>query len=169
MTGPRLFRSLLLSLFLLSTASCATGPITEQYRKEALSEGLTFPMVLADPDHYIGDMVLWGGSIVETINLAEETEIIVLETPLGTNERPGEAINSRGRFIALSSKFLDPAVYREGRKITLAGRVAGKRALSLGQTTYTYPVVMVKQFYLWPRNPPYYRGWVPWWDVWIGF
>jgi outer membrane lipoprotein len=171
MTRYPLFRFLVLGLSLLVASTCANPPIAKQYRQEAQSEDLTFSMVLQNPDAYVGDIVLWGGSIIETRNFKEGTEIIVLETPLGREERPRSAKQSGGRFIAMSSRFLDPALYKAGRKITLAGQITGKKALSLGETTYTYPVVTVKQLHLWERRPRYVYhvypyddwGWGPYW------
>lgn len=164
---------LLLSLLLVMASACATEPIAKQYRQEARAEDLTFSMVFQNPEAYVGDIVLWGGVIVETTNLKNGTEIIVLQTPLGGEERPKSAKHSRGRFIAMSEKFLDPALYRWGRKITLAGQVAGKKTLALGKTSYTYPVVTIKQLHLWKRRThyvyPYYWGWGPYWGWWPGY
>jgi len=133
-------------------------------------------MVLGNPDAYVGDIVLWGGTIIETKNLREGTELIVLETPLGRRERPRSAKHSGGRFIAMSGRFLDPAVYAAGRQITMAGQVTGKKTLSLSETTYTYPVVAVKQLHLWERRPHYVYyypyddwGWGPYWGYDSGF
>ena len=86
-----LFRFLALSLLLVALSACATKPIAKQYRQEAKAEDLTFPMVLQNPDAYLEAIVLWGGVIIETKNLKEGTEMIVLETPLGRGERPKSA------------------------------------------------------------------------------
>lgn len=167
MTRHRLLSFLALSLSLFVGSTCATKPIAKQYREEAKAEDLTFPMVLQNPDAYVGDTVLWGGDIIEIANAQEGTRIVVLETPLSGHERPKGAQQSQGRFIAMSSKFLDPAVYKKGRKITMAGVVAGKETLPLGNANYTYPVVTVKQLHLWERRPRYvyspynYGGWGP--------
>lgn len=152
------------SLVLLVSTGCATKPIAKQYRQKADAEDVTFPMVLQNPETYVGDVVLWGGVIIETKNVKNGTDITVLETPLKGSERPKGRSYSRGRFIAHSSKLLDPEIYRNGRKITLAGVVRGKETLPLGETSYTYPVVSVKQLYLWEPRPNYaypYSYWGP--------
>jgi outer membrane lipoprotein len=135
-------------------------PISKAVRQEA-REGPTFSMVLQDPTAYVGSIVLWGGRIIETIPQSEGSEIIVLETPLDYLEEPEAAKYSRGRFIAKSSKLLDPEIYKKGRKITLAGEIVGKEKRPLGKAQYTYPVVMIKELYLWKKKrvyayPPYY-------------
>lgn len=153
---------MLSGLSLLVISGCIY-PISKELRQEA-KEDLTFSMVLQNPKAYIGSIVLWGGKIIETINVPDGMEIIVLEMPLDYGEMPEDERRSRGRFIAKSSKFLDPAIYKEGRKITLAGEIIGSETKPLGKTQYTYPVVMIKQLHLWRKQrpvspPPYYWGW----------
>ncbi len=169
MTARNRFSIYLLSGIFLAVLLGCPGPISKEYRKEAAAEHLTFPMALKNPDAYTGDTVVWGGIIIKTTVNRGGTEIIVLETPLGGGDEPKSASYSRGRFIASSSKFLDPAIYREGKKITLAGQITGKKTLPLGEATYTYPVISVRQIYLWEPPPyryPYYYnwGWGPYWD-----
>ena len=152
----------------LSMAGCAY-PISEQLRKE-VTEDVTFPIVLKNPSAYVGDIVLWGGFIIRIENLKEGVEIFVLETPLDHWEDPEPAQYSRGRFIAKTNKFLDPAVYTKGRKITLAGEIVGGTTLPLGKTEYSYPVVTVKQLHLWKKVPyyPYYPYYYPWYGPYYG-
>jgi outer membrane lipoprotein len=169
MTHHRL-EFLTLGLILLLASGCATMPIAKEYRNEAAAQNITFSMVLQNPDAYVGRTVLWGGSIIETKNISSGTDIIVLQTPLNRGETPLSPEYSQGRFIARSTYLLDPEIYQRGRKITLAGVLGGKETLPLGETTYTYPVVAVKQLYLWPKPrqyaypyPYYYDGWGPYW------
>lgn len=158
---------LALGLIALVVSGCAARPIAKEYRQRAAAEDVTFSMVLANPDAYVGDVVLWGGIIIKTENLKKGTNIMVLETPLQGSERPGARSYSRGRFIARSSKLLDPEIYRRGKKITVAGVVSGKQTKPLGETTYTYPVLSLKQIVLWQSYHrryayPYY-WWGPYW------
>ena len=151
-----------LALILLTIAGCAY-PISQEIRGE-IRPDLTFPMVFGNSDAYIGSIVIWGGSIIETLNHGEETEIIVLETPLGYEEKPEGQEYSQGRFIVKIQKFLDPAIYRAGRWITVGGEIMGKETKPLGGTSYTYPVIRSKQLYLWQRPrvyayPPDYYWW----------
>ena len=83
-------RSWLLALcvFLILISACATSPIDKQYRQEAKADNLPFPMALRNPDAYIGDTVVWGGTIIKTSNLKKGSQIIVLETALGSDTRP---------------------------------------------------------------------------------
>ncbi len=151
---------------LIFISSCA-APISKRYRQEA-TPNVTFPLVFQDPAAYKGSIVIWGGVIIRTVNLKNGSELFILETPLGSREKPKGSDYARGRFIAISSSYLDSLVYRRGRKVTLAGEVAGEREIvSLkGKQSYTYPVVMIKDIHLWKRArawypayyPPYYYG-----------
>jgi outer membrane lipoprotein len=174
MSDAKVSRFLVLGVWLLILSGCAY-PIFSSLRQE-VNPNVTFSMVLKDPTAYVGAVVLWGGIIVETLNVGpKETDMIVLESPLSWDEKPKAAKYSQGRFIARNPTFLDPMVYRKGRKITLAGQVIGKETKSLGKTQYTYPLVMVKELYLWERErraypAPYYYDpwWGPWYSPWYG-
>jgi len=48
--------------------------------------------------------------------------------------------------------FLDPAEYPRDRRITVAGRVTGTQIRSVGDYPYSYPVVAVTQYRIWPRR-----------------
>ena len=52
---------------------------------------------------------------------------------------------SKGRFLALYKGFLDVAIYRRGREVTIGGKITGKRVLELGEIEYTYPFVEIKE------------------------
>lgn len=183
MIGHKLLRFLVAGLLGATVSACATVPIAEQYQQAAKTDNVSFSSVLQNPDAYISNIVLWGGSIIETTNLKNGTEIIVLQEPLGSGDRPENAESSLGRFIAMSPKFLDPFIYRNGRKITLAAQVTGKKTLQLGETSYTYPVVTIKQLHLWKNRQTYYYaypydywyygwgpyGWYPWYPWYPGY
>jgi outer membrane lipoprotein len=160
----------ILGLLLFLISGCAY-PISKNLRQE-VDQSVTFPVAFKDPAAYVGKIVLWGGVVVETVNRGpKETDIIVLETPLGWDEKPKATQYSQGRFIARSQEFLDPIVYQKGRKITLAGELIGKEIRPLGKTEYAYPLVLVKELYLWEKTyrvypQPYYYD--PWFGPWYG-
>jgi outer membrane lipoprotein len=154
MVGGKLHRFLLCCLFLLLIWGCAY-PISKQLRQE-VNKNITFSMVLEDPSKYAGSIVIWGGEIIQTINLKDGTEIMVLQTPLGSWEKPRDEEHSQGRFIAKGSGYLDSEIYRRGRKITVAGEIIGKEIKPLGEIKYTYPVVEIRELRLWARERIYY-------------
>jgi outer membrane lipoprotein len=143
---------LMFCLFL--TAGCAS-PISKELRQEAARD-LTFSMVLQRPEEYKGSTVIWGGYIIRTVNRVKGTEFYVLETPLGTRLKPEDREYSQGRFVARSSRYYDPKVYGRGRKVTIAGKVAGEQLGKVGELPYVYPLVQIEEMHLWRREPVWY-------------
>lgn len=148
-------------------------PISKQLRSEA-DKTLTFQRVFQNPEAYKGKIVIWGGEVVETIHQKDGTTlIIVLQRPLDWTEEP-EFRRSEGRFIILVEGYIDPYVFRRGRRITVAGEIQGRKVMRLGELEYPYPLLLSKQVYLWgdyyyyPYPYPYYPWgyygyYGPWW------
>jgi outer membrane lipoprotein len=137
---------------LLLLVGCA-HVISEETLKQ-VDRNATFAQVVKEPDAYKGRTVLFGGAIIETINVADKSRMIVLQQPLGRRDRPVAGDVSEGRFIILTSGFLDPAIYSPGRQITVAGKVVGKEKHPMGEIEYTYPVIEKQGLYLWPVAAP---------------
>ena len=161
----------LLFFIFLFLPGCA-HVISKNLRVE-VDPSLTFKQVLQDPEPYKGRMILWGGEIIETTNQEDRSTLIeVLQRPLGWGDEPKEAYPSEGRFLILADTYLDPYIYRRGRKITVAGMVLGEKITSLGKMDYHYPLVSSRQAYLWPvyyyPPYPYNPGWYydPWYPGW---
>jgi outer membrane lipoprotein len=122
---------------------------------------LTFKEAFQNPDAYRGRTVIWGGDIVKTINQKDGTTLIeVFQRPLGWKEEPKVGPASGGRFLVLAEKYLDPYIFRKGRKITVAGEILGVQIRPLGEMDYRYPLLSSLQIYLWSEyydSPgPYY-------------
>jgi len=137
---------------MLLLAGCA-HVISKETLKE-VDRSATFAQVVKAPDAYVGKTVLFGGEIIETKNFADKSQIVVLQHPLDSRDRPVAGDVSEGRFIILTSGFLDPAIYSPGRQITVAGRVVGNEKHPLGEIEYTYPVIEKQGLYLWPAAGP---------------
>ena len=165
MGRPERMGLLIVALLMAGLLGCASYPISKQFRA-SVSKDVNFTMVLRNPSAYVGAKVIWGGRIVETTNSANGSEIIILETPLMGYEEPAPAEYSPGRFIAESTEFLDPAIYKAGKRVTIAGEVTGGTTKPLGSTEYTYPVVTIDELHLW-SEPHYYAyepyDYWPWW------
>jgi outer membrane lipoprotein len=131
-------------------AACA--PVISQQVLDEVDDSLRFLDILADPDAYRGRSVLLGGYVIETRNLPEKTLIMVLQSPLGYRKEPAPESSSKGRFIVSVAGFIDPAIYRPGRKVTIAGTISGKDVRLVGEVEYTYPVITKKEIYIWPEE-----------------
>ena len=125
--------------------------------KQVLNEvdrNATFAQVVKAPDDYKGKTVLFGGTIIETKNFTDKSQVVVLQHPLDSRDRPVAGDVSEGRFIVTTPGFLDPAIYSPGRQITVAGKVVGKEKRPMGEIEYTYPVIEKQGLYLWPVAGP---------------
>jgi len=149
---------LLAAALLLLLSGCA-HVISEESRA-LVDPAITFSALRAAPDTYRGRYVLLGGVVAGVQNEKEGSRLEVVQTPLDSDELPEEASHSSGgRFLALSSAFLDPLVYKQGRRVTLVGQVQGKRELPIDQVQYTYPVVVIREIHVWKKSEieqPYY-------------
>lgn len=134
----------------LSISGCAS--VLSQGLLAQVDRAIPFEQLLEDPEAYRGSTVLLGGEIIETRNYPENTLIFVLQRPLGLRDEPAVDKESKGRFLLTVPNFLDPAIYRPGRKLTVAGAVEGKEIHPLDEIKYTYPVISKKELYLWPSE-----------------
>jgi outer membrane lipoprotein len=146
---PVLFLSLL-SIFPGLAGGCA-HPISWDLMNSARKD-LTYPVVIQNPKKYMGSLVIWGGIISDLRNNQGGAKITVLETPLDRREVPQTRV-SRGVFIARGDEYLDPRVYQKGKKVTLAGELAGEETKSLDDMEYVYPVIHILELHLWKGGP----------------
>ncbi|MBI5167323.1 MAG: Slp family lipoprotein [candidate division NC10 bacterium] len=169
------------NLALLALASftlllgCSVIPV--HLRKE-VDRTLTFAQLREAPEAHIGKRVVLGGEVIDTRNLKEGTQIEVLEKPLAFDDTPKETDESGGRFLAFYPGFLDRAIYRAGRLVTVVGEVKGKRVQPLGEIDYTYPYIVIRFISLLPPVPRYpypdypylypppWSYWYPYWPYW---
>jgi outer membrane lipoprotein len=147
----------------LILTSCATPVLYKDYMLEG-ERKISFAALRENPDQYKGRLFILGGVIVRTRLLQEGSEIEAMHVPVDSAGYFEESGRSEGRYLALLPKdgaMLDPAVYRRGRRVTLAGEFVGIRNGKIDEMEYAYPEFLIKQVYLWPRErfssypPPY--------------
>ena len=170
------FRWFLLLALTLFLSSCV-HVISKDLRTNS-DPSLTLGQVRQNPDTFKGKWVVWGGEIVEAVNQKEgATQIEVFQKPLGWRGEPKDTVASEGRFLILADQYLDPYLFRRGKKITMAGEIIGEKIKPLGDMDYRYPLLSSKQIHLWPDYyytpyPYYYYPWgwgYPYWGWGIGF
>ncbi|MBN4054285.1 Slp family lipoprotein [Nitrospira defluvii] len=147
-------------MFFLSLNACAYGPkvISEELRA-GITPGVTFRRVIQNPKGAIGSTVLWGGTIIETTPDQDGTRIEVLQKSLGRGDRPLETDESGGRFfVEAQGVFLDPAVYANGREVTIVGQITEERVALIGELEYRYPSVVSSHIHLWEERTTYRRS-----------
>jgi len=135
-------------LLLALLSGCVSRPIAHNLRKQA--QPLTYTQATANPKTTTGTIVIWGGKIINTVNVTNSGEIFVLQLPLSRRGKPTSNDSAaQGRFIAVSPEFLDPAKYPVGSLVTVAGQLNGVRNERQQNVFYRYPLLDVKQIYLW--------------------
>ena len=152
----------------------ACAPTISRQLQYKAGAPVPFEELLERPDVYKGRVVILGGYILETVNKPESSLIIVVQAPLGSQNKPKSKDLSKGRFIVRTDKFLDPEVYTKERKLTTGGRVSGVREQPVGDSAYRYPIIEAEELYLWPKEKcytrpydpyfyhPWYNPWHPW-------
>lgn len=156
-----LARRAALVILAASLGACATvpAPLQGQFApvtpKEALANNAqTTP-------------VRWGGEIIAVDPKAGHTCFEVLARELDATARPVPHDPSLGRFLACRDGFYDPEEFKQGRYLTVVGRIDGTEKGKIGEYDYTYPRVAADTVYLWPERsyvaaPYYYDPWGPW-------
>jgi outer membrane lipoprotein len=151
-----------MTLLLLSTFLLLSGcsHVMSEEARSLVDPTITFSRLRADPYSLVGRYVMLGGVIAGVRNDKDGSQLEVVQSPMGSDELPEEASHSSGgRFLAVTSGFLDPLVYKTGRRITLVGQVKGKRNQPLEQIEYTYPVISIREMHVWKKSeiePAYY-------------
>jgi outer membrane lipoprotein len=134
-------------LFLAVILSGCTHAISREGLRQV--DNVTFLGLRENPEGYAGQTVLLGGSVIEVENHPDRTEFVILHHDLGLANKPKPNRPSGGRFLVSMPQFLDPAIYKPGRWITVLGVVVGEQQRTL-QETYRYPVVEGREMHLWP-------------------
>lgn len=153
-------RTVSLAALALALAGCATPPTPLQGSYAPLSPDL------AAQREIVGDHVRWGGTVVEVEPQPGRTCFYLVGRTLDEQARPNVRSDmSTGRFIACRGGFYDPAVFAEGRAVTITGRIDGYENRRIGEYEYLHPRVAADVVYLWPEPrevdviqyvPPYY-------------
>jgi len=138
-----------LPIFIALLSGCASTPVFDTSQVDAT---LTPKSVITEPEVSRGKLVLWGGTILHTQNLQDNTQIEVLAYPLNGSNQPRMESQPLGRFIIQHAGFLEPTTYAQGRQLTVLGSVSGQQSGKVGETSYSYPVINDQQLHLWPQS-----------------
>lgn len=156
-----------------------TRVISEQSRKLVDTEA-KFMQVREDPDKFIGKHIMLGGRIAGVKNTREGSQLEIVQFELTDSGVPEESFVSSGRFLAMTSEYLDATIFRKGMLVTLVGEIKGKKVQRIDEMDYVYPLVAMREWYLWkgsdwerggyypppsPMYDPYYYGYgfEPYW------
>lgn len=135
-------------LILSLLAGCAHQGVSKDTLRLA-DRSVTYPALKENPEQFTGRFVHLGGTIAGVRNTASGGIIEVVQVPLDRSGKPGERSHSEGRFLAQGNTFLDPLIYKPGTLMTVVGEVKGKKVGLLDNVEYHYPVILIKESYLW--------------------
>jgi outer membrane lipoprotein len=129
--------------FFLALLFVFYGCSTTQDRSnhEESYEKVPFSEIIRAPEQYRGKVVRLGGVIIDVVNEEKGSTIEIVEQPLNWRGRPKVGDVPGGRFLAVSEKFLDKAIYQPKREVTVVGEIVDKKIGQIGEATYTYPVL----------------------------
>lgn len=144
------FIFLITTLFLSGCASRIPQNISQAPRPN-----LTIAEVVVGADVLKNQLVRWGGSILTVTNHSNDTEIEILAKKLDSSGKPVESDVTSGRFLARTKGYADPAVYAQGRMLTVYGLVDSVLTREIGEKPYVYPVIQAKMLYVWPSESEY--------------
>jgi outer membrane lipoprotein len=152
-----------IGLLALTGMGC-THLISETVRQQA-QPSVSFAELRTNPEALKGRTVILGGEILQTTNLRDGTRIEVLQRPLSESETPKLTDTSGGRFMAFCKEYLDPAVYAQQRRITVAGQVLGTFSGKVGEVDYPYPMISCEETHLLPTASAEALRYAayPWW------
>ena len=129
--------------------ACATVP---EFDTTNIDLKLTPKQVIKNPVTARDKIVIWGGTILDTRNLKNETQIEVLAYPLNASHKPLTDQKPLGRFIILHSGYLEPKTYTQGKQLSVRATISGTRSGKIGETEYTYALVKAQKLHLWTKD-----------------
>ena len=128
------------------------GPVLSQAVIDESDANVLLGELQRSPENYLGKSVLFGGTIVRAGNDSSGSWVEILQRPLGYRLEPKLNDQTGGRLLLKTNEIWDEQIFAKGRKITLVGQVEGKETRSLDEITYDYPILRVREYYLWPEG-----------------
>ncbi len=171
---------LFITVFCAIVLSSCAPVLNRQYMKEG-ERDVSFNALRQNTTAYIGRLYILGGVVVQTKLTPDGSQLEAMDVPVDRYGYFRDRGRSEGRFLAIMPQdraLLDPEVFTKGRRVTIAGEFTGVRKDKIDEMEYAYPVFLIRQVYLWPRETRYYPAyyydpwfspypyyyWDPWWS-----
>jgi outer membrane lipoprotein len=164
-----------LIIFFIILTACA--PVFKKEIMESALINVPLSKVKQELPAYRDRMFILGGLIVTT-KISEKGSLIeAINIPVDSFGRLKDIRLAEGRFLAImpyERGFLDPLIYRQGRYITIAGRLIEIKTGKIDEIEYHYPLFEIIDIHLWEERkdyivlPPSYPYWYDpfWYDPW---
>lgn len=147
-------------VILLMATWLSCGPVIQEEFMKTGSISVPLQDMSENPDPYKGKLFILGGLIADTKATKKGSLIEAVYIPVDSRGYLKETDRSTGRFLAYYPKergILDPLIYKKGKAITIAGEFIGAQKGKLDEMDYTYPLLEIKDIYLWTEgNASYY-------------
>jgi len=137
---------------MLFLSGCAH--VMSETNLKAVDQSVRYNELSAKPEAFAGKTVLLGGIITGVLGSDDVLMLEVAQLELFKYGVPNEDSRSGGRFLAISTELIDPAVYRPGKLVTIIGEVKGKKIQKLESVDYPYPLIAVKELRLFRPSEP---------------
>ncbi len=147
----------LLLIILAAALLAGCSPVLSRELMRQGTRDVPFDQLRERADAYKGRLFILGGVITDTRLNDQGSQIEALYIPVDSYGYLEEG-RGEGRFLAVYPKskgLLDPAVFKDGRQITVAGEFLDIRKGKIDEMEYTYPVFEIKQIYLWQEEKYY--------------
>ena len=156
------------ALFLVGCSPVLNRDIMKQGTRE-----FSLASLCETPQAFEGKLFIFGGFIYRTRLLEQGSQIEAVFVPVDSRGNLKTEAHREGRFLAAYPKskgVLDPLIYKQGRKITLAGEFVGTRQGRIEKMECVYPLFDIKEIYLWEEEKFFWPGYpyehhnLPWYD-----
>src|SRR5579884_2970281 len=132
-------------IMLILTTGCTASAVIPDAMDAQIDKTVTFAELRQDPDRYRGHVVALGGKVLSVVPGEHESRLEILQLPLDDFHLPRAPLSaSEGRFEATEKRFVDPALFPEGTRVTLVGEVVGSREDQIGSVRSIYPVIAIR-------------------------
>jgi outer membrane lipoprotein len=143
-----------LAVLLVSALLAGCAHTVSRDLRKAAREDLDVEGLFRSPREFAGSFVILGGEIINSVNTEAGAIVEVLQRPLDRRGRPEVTDESRGRFLVFHEGYLETAIYRQGRRVTVAGVVKGVRKGRVDKAPYYYPFIESRELHLIRRRSP---------------
>lgn len=152
-------------IMLLLLTACSHVPVEI---KDPPSPDLQLAQYNKQADKQHGINVRWGGQVVKIENDKNGSTLHIAQFPLNGFGRPNINKDSDGRFLAHSSEFIDPYIYKVGTRVTVYGAIKAERKVNIDKKTLNLPLIEISDIYRWiiteQRAEPYWQGYPYYYD-----
>ncbi len=133
----------------LLIGACATAPKLETGGVDPSLKPDLAPETL---DLSTGSRIHWGGVVITSRNLEQESQIEVLGYPLDGSGRPNTDSAPLGRFLATKKGYLETLDFSPGKSVSFVGKLQPSRTGKIGDSDYRYPILLIEQSAVWDSN-----------------